>query len=376
MYSNSLAAKTMRGFARENVLRWVVVILIGILTALFALAIDLGVTGIAERKFALTKNIISKCGDCFALPFITYVCSNFLLIAVASFLVAFVEPLAAGSGIPEIKCYLNGVRVPRVVRLRTLIAKATGVMFSVAGGLPCGKEGPMIHTGAIVAAGVSQGRAESVQLLRRVGAARSGGLFSSFRNDNDKRDFVSSGAAAGVAAAFGAPVGGVLFSLEEGSSFWNQALTWRTFACSMICSFTLNVLVSGLVLGKWGNLSQPGLATFGSFTAQGNPGYTLFQIPFFLVLGVLGGLCGALFNWANVQLMHLRKRFVTSPWSRMLEALVISGLVSTTSFALCYYARDCVKIEAHCVKVILCATLPKNKNAFLTYSICRECNRM
>lgn len=53
--------------------------------------------------------------------------------AVNAIVVSF-QPVAAGSGIPEIKSYLNGVKIPGVVRLRTFVCKAIGVLFAVAGG--------------------------------------------------------------------------------------------------------------------------------------------------------------------------------------------------------------------------------------------------
>ena len=47
--------------------------------------------------------------------------------------------MAAGSGIPNVKCYLNGIQMPGLMSLKTLLAKAGGVVLSVSGGLACGK---------------------------------------------------------------------------------------------------------------------------------------------------------------------------------------------------------------------------------------------
>lgn len=138
---------------------------------------------------------------------------------IASFFVWW-EPVSGGSGIPEIKCFLNGIDLPRVVRLQTLVCKVVGVTFSVAAGLPVGKEGPMVHSGAVVAASISQGKS----VLWGVDTSFS--KFSDFRNDREKRDFVACGAAAGVCSAFGSPIGGVLFSLEEAASYFSTKLTW------------------------------------------------------------------------------------------------------------------------------------------------------
>ncbi len=51
---------------------------------------------------------------------------------------SFVEPLAAGSGIPEVKTYLNGIHIRGLLTIRTLITKLSGITFSIAAGLIAG----------------------------------------------------------------------------------------------------------------------------------------------------------------------------------------------------------------------------------------------
>ncbi|XP_033998766.1 LOW QUALITY PROTEIN: H(+)/Cl(-) exchange transporter 7 [Trematomus bernacchii] len=321
------------GFRCLEISRWVVCGLIGFLTGLIACFIDIAVEELAGIKYRVVKQNIEKFTEVggLSISLILWAVLNSAIVMMGAILVAFFEPIAAGSGIPQIKCYLNGVKIPRVVRLKTLVVKVFGVICSVVGGLAVGKEGPMIHSGAVVAAGVSQGRSTSLK--------RDFKIFEYFRRDTEKRDFVSAGAAAGVSAAFGAPVGGVLFSLEEGASFWNQMLTWRIFFTSMISTFTLNFFLS-IYNNKPGDLSNPGLINFGRFESD-TGSYNLYEIPLFIAMGALGGLLGALFNKLNYWLTIFRIRYVHRPCLQVMEAMLVAAVTAAVSFTMIYFSNDC-----------------------------------
>eukprot|EP01135_Chromosphaera_perkinsii_P006860 Nk52_evm15s621 gene=Nk52_evmTU15s621 len=303
---------------------WALAFVVGCFVALVGFVVDVSVVSVTKLKFELLSTQIQHCTtwSCLWTPLMFLMLFN-LLLAVGASLLTILEPVAAGSGVPEIKCYLNGVVVPHVMRLKTLLIKVSGVILTVASGVSAGKEGPMIHSGAIIGGGVCQGRSTTFPWVDL--------KFKKFRNDRFKRDFVSCGAAAGVAAAFGAPIGGVLFALEEGCSFWNQKLTWRTLFCSMTSTFALNFLLSGWKIGSWGTLSNPGLLNFGSFDEESQPLWTCIDIFIFIGMGAIGGVLGAVFNAVNSQLANLRMKHLIMPKRKYALVLEMGFIVLVTT---------------------------------------------
>ncbi|XP_053547441.1 H(+)/Cl(-) exchange transporter 6 [Bombina bombina] len=329
---------------RYEAVRWVMVFAIGVCTGLVGLFVDYFVRLFSQFKYRVVQSSVEDCTEkgCLALSLLELLGFNLIFVFIATLFVL-IQPVAAGSGIPEIKCYLNGVKVPGVVRLRTLVCKALGVLFSVSGGLFVGKEGPMIHSGAVVGAGLPQFQSITFQKIRF--------NFPYFRSDRDKRDFVSAGAAAGVAAAFGAPIGGTLFSLEEGSSFWNQGLTWKVLFCSMSATFTLNFFRSGIQFSSWGSFQLPGLLNFGEFKCSDSDKkchlWTAVDLAFFIIMGVVGGLLGATFNCLNKRLAKYRMRNVhpKPKLVRVFEGLLVSLVTTVIVFVASMVLGECRKLS-------------------------------
>ena len=104
--------------------------------------------------------------------------------------------MAAGSGIPEIKTILSGFVIDGFLDLKVLVVKAVGSTFAVATGMCLGKEGPFVHISTCVGYLVAM-------------------RFAKYRENQRKlREMLSVACSAGLSVAFGAPIGGVLFSYE------------------------------------------------------------------------------------------------------------------------------------------------------------------
>lgn len=226
------------------------------------------------------------------------------LLALCAALVTRASPAAKGSGIPEVRASVAGFALPKSFSARTLSVKILALSLCVGAGLAVGKEGPMIHIGACWGAMLAVS-----------------GLIVPMQ----ETELITVGAAAGVAAAFGAPLAGVLFTVEELGTTMVGGLRYST----MLCAFG-SAVVAALAL-KWLDLTNTQRLTL--FEVDYKQTWAPWEALPFCMLGVVGGVMGAAFVYAN-EAVHRRRlqtwgrgqavwfapRFVDRAWEKVFGA--------------------------------------------------------
>ncbi|EIM81266.1 voltage-gated chloride channel [Stereum hirsutum FP-91666 SS1] len=197
---------------------------------------------------------------------------------VASHLVKSLAKYAAGSGISEIKCILAGFIMKGFLGFWTFLIKSLTLPLVIASGLSVGKEGPSVHLACTIGNLVAS-------------------MFGSFsKNQSKMRDLLTAASAAGVAVAFGSPIGGVLFSIEEMSPSFSIKTMWRSFLCALVATVTLSAM----------NPFRTGKLVL--FQVTYDRDWHFFEIIFFIILGVFGGLYGAFVIKFNLQVAEFRRK--------------------------------------------------------------------
>ncbi len=187
-----------------------------------------------------------------------------------------VAPDAGGSGIPQAKAAIMGMRGIRPLRLA--LVKIVGGCAALAAGMSLGREGPTIHLGA--ATGELFGRLGRVPVRSR-------------------RTLVAVGAGAGLSAAFNAPLAGFLFVMEE----LRREMSPLTYGTSLVGS-VLAVGVARFALGQ-----------DSSFTLTAAPTLPLSSLPAVLLVGIATGLVGIAFNRALLASSGFRIRKEIPRWA-------------------------------------------------------------
>uniref|UniRef100_A0A2H1VYK4 Chloride channel protein n=1 Tax=Spodoptera frugiperda TaxID=7108 RepID=A0A2H1VYK4_SPOFR len=375
---------------------WVCVLLVGVCTGIVAGVIDIGASWMTDLKFGICPQAFwlnrEQCcwsdtdttfdtGNCsqwltwpevlggqrqgpgaYIISYLFYIVWALVFAALSASLVRMFAPYACGSGIPEIKTILSGFIIRGYLGKWTLIIKVVGLILSVSSGLSLGKEGPMVHIASCLGNILSY-------------------LFPKYgRNEAKKREILSAAAAAGVSVAFGAPIGGVLFSLEEVSYYFPLKTLWRSFFCALIAAFILRSI------NPFGNEHSV------LFFVEYNKPWIFFELIPFVGLGIIGGCIATIFIKANIFWCRYRK------FSKLGQYPVTEVLVVTLVTAIIAYPNPYTRMNTseliyllfnQCgisnsdplwwVLVFTCITLEYVPSLFrvylMTFALCSDYNR-
>eukprot|EP00934_Nitzschia_sp_Nitz4_P004113 Nitzschia sp. Nitz4//scaffold475_size5561//117//2954//NITZ4_009215-RA/size5561-processed-gene-0.5-mRNA-1//-1//CDS//3329552711//4103//frame0 len=340
--------------------RWMLSAIVGLLTGLTTIVI-VQCTGSIVRWRTRTLDYMAQSRDISnASVLALFSLVNACLALGACFLCIAWAPEGTGSGIPQVQAYLNGVRVKKFSQYTLFGVKILGTILSVSSSLAVGMEGPLIHIGAIVGASVTKlstpmSRFLTSPLLGPLattatttsGASNHASVscfpsvrrllykfvstnLSHFSTDAERRDFVSIGASVGFAASFGAPIGGLLFVLDDISSYFSKDMILRTLVANAIGTFCL-----ALRSGNLSNYSVINLGTYEGASATDDILLNRFEfMPLYLVIAVAGGILGGLFCKCFGSLkVHVMDK-LTTPHAKLLHIAILSLVTSALTFGL------------------------------------------
>ncbi|KAI0393921.1 chloride channel [Xylariaceae sp. FL0594] len=267
------------------------------------LGYDQGDKCLGWRPWAAALGIGTSAGKWF-IEYFFFLLFSITFAVTAGFLVKEYAIYAKHSGIPEIKTVLGGFIIRRFLGGWTLVTKSLGLCLAVASGMWLGKEGPLVHVACCCA-----------NLFIK--------LFPNI-NDNEarKRAVLSAAAASGISVAFGSPIGGVLFSLEQLSYYFPDKTMWQAFVCAMTAAVVLQTFDpfrSGKLV-----LYQVKFAT----------GWHGFEIIPFTFLGILGGIYGGLFIKANMRVARWKKSatWLPGPLVQVASVALLTALIDYPNF--------------------------------------------
>ena len=247
--------------------------LIGIFSASSALLLKQGIAWLGGIRIGL----VNQWSAIAVLPIL-----GLILGAIAGLLLEYVSPSAGGGGIPQIKASL--ARYPIPLSLKVAVVKIIGTTLILGSGIPLGRRSPTVHIGAALAA----------QLTRLVPTS-----------PEHRRQMIAAGAAAGLAAGFNTPIAGVMFVVEE----LMRDISNLTLETAIVASFT-GAVVSLI-------LQSPDLRLPSTLLPVDSINFIPRDIPLYLILGVLGGVLGALFNKGVLKSVEFQEKIKIPLWLKI-----------------------------------------------------------
>ncbi|XP_029291807.1 chloride channel K [Cottoperca gobio] len=314
-------------------MEWYGYAVLGILTAILSFLMDMSVTKLLRAHQWLYMKLEGNS----LLQFFCWTLYPACLCAVASSFSHNICPFSTGSGIPEVRTMLAGIEMPHYLSLTNMFTKFLGLICTLAAGSTVflGKVGPFVH------------------LCTMVGAYLSNlcNLIQADKKEEAVGEMLVIAAAVGVASCFGAPVSGVLFSVEVMSSH---------FALRHYCPCFFSAACGALtfrLLSVWSGDGETPQALFKTNFPTAVPFYPL-EILLFAFLGLLCGAVSCCYLGCHRWMLQFSK---TNPiFNKMLttEKGLYSGMVAFLLAALTFpHCAGQYMASKHTMKQLLTSLL-------------------